>query len=174
MPRRSFLADLPPDLRDALNARLIEKGFADYDGFAEWLNDELAARELELRVSRSAIARHGQAFEEKVEAIRVATQQAQALAEAAGDDEGAMNDALIRLVQTHWFEVLRDMDNPKDMNKVSLAISRLTRASVNQKKWMAEMREKLEKAKENIRQKGRRGGVSDETLAAIEQELNIL
>lgn len=174
MPRRSFLADLPPDLRDALNARLIQKGFADYDGFEEWLNGELEDRGLELRVSRSAVARHGKAFAEKVEAIRLATQQAQALAEAAGDDEGAMNDALIRMVQSRWFEILRDMDNPKDMNKISLAISRLTRASVNQKKWMSEVREKLEKAKENIRKKGRSGGVSDETLAAIEQELNIL
>lgn len=100
MAQRSSLLELPDDLRKQLNARLVAKGFSNYDGFAQWLNNELETRGLELRVSRSAIHRHGQKFEDKLETLRVATEQAKAISEGAEDDEGTMNDALIRLIQT--------------------------------------------------------------------------
>jgi len=148
MPPRSFVLDLPEDLRKDLNGLLVSKGFADYSGLEAWLNQELQVRGLEIRVSRSAIHRHGQQFEEKLETMRMATEQAKAIAEGASDDEGAMNEALIRLVQTKMFEALMDVGSKDDLSKIGVAIARLSRASVTQKKWAEEVKTKLEAKKQ--------------------------
>lgn len=148
MPPRSFVHNLPDDLRQALNARLVADGFADYSGFAEWINGELESRGLEMSVSRSALHRHGQQFEEKLEAMRMATEQAQAIAAGASDDEGAMNEALIRLVQTKMFEALMEVESKGDLGKIGVAIAHLSRASVTQKKWADQVRSKLEAQKQ--------------------------
>lgn len=142
MPPRSSLLQIPDEIRAELNRRLVEQGFSDYDGLVDWLNDHLEAHGLELRISRSALARHGQVFQEKLEAMRIATEQARAIAEASEDDEGQMNEALIRLVQTKTFEVLRDLGEGESLHKIGLMVARLSRASVNQKKWAQEAREK--------------------------------
>lgn len=148
MPPRSFVLDLPDDLRAALNARLVAQGFADYSGFANWINQALEERGLVLRVSRSAIHRHGQQFEEKLEVMRIATEQAKAIAAGASDDAGAMNEALIRLVQTKMFEALMNVEQEEDLGKIGVAIAHLSRASVTQKKWADEVRAKLEAQKQ--------------------------
>lgn len=147
MPRRSSILALPDDLRDALNARLVKTGFRDYAELAEWLNEALDARELELRVSKSALHRHGQQFEEKLDKLRLATEQAKALAEGAEDDEGAMGDALVRLVQEKLFTVLMDME--VDPSKVQLGsllkgVAQLTRSGIATKKFMREARDRTE------------------------------
>ncbi|MDY6979208.1 MAG: DUF3486 family protein [Pseudomonadota bacterium] len=161
MPRRSSLLELPDDLRRDLNARLVSQGFSDYDGLVTWLDAELEKRDLEIRISRSALHRHGRQFEEKLEKLRIATEQARAISEGAEDSEGAMNDALVRLVQTKLFEILVQLDNNEDdpeishssLNKITLAVSRLVRASVKQKEWMMEVREKLESQKQEAAEK---------------------
>ncbi|MEW6646529.1 MAG: DUF3486 family protein [Pseudomonadota bacterium] len=165
------MLELPEELRAELNRRLVASGFSNYDGLHAWLEQELDARGLELRVSRSAIHREGQKFEQSLEALRVATEQARAIAEASEDDEGAMNDALIRMVQTKTFVALRDLEDGAPLDKIGLMVARLTRASVASKKWMTEAREKLEVKKNaamNAAEKvARRAGVSDDDWAAI-------
>jgi len=152
MPRRSTLLQLPQDLRRALNEKLVANGFANYDVLEEWLNAECDSRGLEINVSRSSIHRHGQKFEQKLEKMRLATEQAKAIADGSGDDEGSMNEALIRLVQTKMFDALLDLEDDKQLSKFGLAISRLTRASVASKKWMTEVRTELEAQKQDAAQ----------------------
>jgi len=175
MARRSSILSLPDDLRQALNARLVSSGFADYSALEEWLNGELEARGLELRVSRSAVHRHGQQFEEKLEALRVATEQAKAIAEGAEDDEGSMNDALIRLVQTKTFETLMALEEGQPVHKIGLMVARLVRASVNQKKWASEYREKLEARKaaaaEKVEAITKKSGLTKDVAAQIRAEI---
>lgn len=175
MPPRSFILALPDDLREALNARLVKEGFADYSGFAEWINQALAERGLELRVSRSAIHRHGQQFEEKLEVMRMATEQAKAIAEGASDNEGAMNEALIRLVQTKMFEALMEVEQKGDLGKIGIAIAHLSRASVTQKKWAEEARAKLEAQKQQAAAKveaiTKKRGLTADVAAQIRAEI---
>lgn len=175
MAQRSSLLELPDDLRKQLNARLVAKGFSNYDGFAQWLNNELETRGLELRVSRSAIHRHGQKFEDKLETLRVATEQAKAISEGAEDDEGTMNDALIRLIQTKTFETLRDMEDGQPIHKIGLMVARLVRASVNQKKWSTEYREKLNAKKQEAATKvealTKKSGLSKDVATQIRAEI---
>jgi Protein of unknown function (DUF3486). len=171
MPRRSSLLELPEELRAELNRRLVASGFSNYDGLHAWLEQELDARGLELRVSRSAIHRHGQGFEDRLEALRVATEQAKAISEAAEDDEGAMNEALIRLVQTKTIEVLLASEQDAPLDKIGIMVSRLARASVASKKWKQEMRERVRTAAAEIRETGERSGLSEAAIAEIEAKV---
>jgi hypothetical protein len=141
MVQRSKISKLPPAVKAWLDKSLSENGFADY---------ELLAAELKTRgydISKSAIHRYGQDFEDKLLAIKIATEQARAIAGAVPDDEGAMNNALISLVQQKAFDVLIKMEDGASIKDIGLMVARLSNATVKQKQWNIEMREKLERAK---------------------------
>ncbi len=58
-------------------------------------------------------------------------------------DDGAVNDALVRLTQEKLFTVLVDLEvDPADVDiaKLAKAVAELGKASVAQKRWMAEAR----------------------------------
>ena len=150
MPKRSSILQLPEEVQAELNKRLVKNGFADYQGLADWLDEK------GFQISKSSIHRHGQQFEERLAAIKVATEQAKAITAAVGDEEGAMNEALIRLVQERAFEVLVNLqtDDPEKFAKVfpkmGMMVARLGRAAVTQKKWMAEVKAKTKKAADEV------------------------
>lgn len=183
MPRRSSLLQIPTELRERLNARLVQQGFSDYDGLLDWLHDELETAGLELRISRTALWRHGQKFEERLERLRLATERAKAITEGAEDDEGAMNEALVRLVQYENFELLEAMDEmeldpaerAKVLNKLNMGIARIVRASVASKKWMHDMRDEIARkaaaAAEKVAALTNKGGLSPEVAAQIRAEI---
>jgi len=172
MPRRSSILQLPEDLRRELNARLVSQGFADYDGMESWLAGELVERGLEITVTRSSIHRHGQKFEVKLEKLRVATEQARAIAEGSEDDAGALSEALLRMVQTKTFDVLMDMeDGDKNIHKIGLTVARLARASVNQKKWAAEARKNLKVVADKVQSLGKQGGLTKKVADQIRAEI---
>jgi len=66
----SKISQLPQDLRDELNRRIIGNGFADYDGLEAWLSEQLATRELAVSISRAAIHREGKKLEKIGERVR--------------------------------------------------------------------------------------------------------
>jgi phosphohistidine phosphatase SixA len=172
MPKRSKIAGLPDSIKADLNKRLVRGGFSNYEKLAAWLQEQ------GFEISRSAVHRYGQAFEERLAAIKIATEQAQAIAEAVGDDEGAMNEALIRLVQEKSFDVLVNLqtEDPdaftKIFPKLGVMIAKLSKASVDQKKWMLEARKKaLEEAANTIETAARREGVSKATINKIRREV---
>lgn len=178
MPRRSSLMQVPEEVRSELNSRLVKSGFANYDGLVDWLNDTLENHGLELKISRTALWRHGQKFEEKLEALRMATEQAKAISEGADDDEGAMTDALVRLVQEKVFNVLIDLEvDPAKINLGSLGkmVAQLSRASIAQKKWMHEVRDELEQKKTALAEKVNaltgKGGLTEEVSAKIRAQI---
>ena len=100
MPQRSRVRQLPAEVRQELNQRLIDGGFAGYSALADWLAEHGH------EISRSAVHRYGAALERRIEMLRTATEQAEALVEASGDETGAMADASIRIVQQRFFEAL--------------------------------------------------------------------
>jgi hypothetical protein len=169
MPPRSSISRLPRDIREAFEKKLIAGGFADYDGLAAWLKEQ------GFEISRSAAHRYGKEFEEKLSAIKIATEQARAITEAVGDEEGVMGDALTRLCQERAFNVLVQMEAPDpkkvDVSKMGIMIARLNRAAVTQKKWAREVRDKARQAVKNIEEKGRARGLSPEALTMIKEEI---
>lgn len=172
MPRRSSILQLPEDLRRELNAKIVSQGFADYDGLETWLAVELQQRDMEITVSRSAIHRHGKEFEGKLEKLRVATEQAKAIADGSEDDAGAMSEALLRMVQTKTFDVLMDMEEgDKNIHKVGLTVARLARASVNQKKWASEVRASLKVVADKVHSLSKKGGLTKVVADQIRAEI---
>lgn len=100
MGRRSKVLSPPRDVRTRLDALIIERGFGDYAGLADWLAGEGHP------IGKSALHKYGQGLERRIEQIRLATEQAEALVAAAPDDQGALADASMRLVQERIFEVM--------------------------------------------------------------------
>lgn len=172
MAQRSKIITLPDDIKADLDKRLVEGRFSDYAAMADWLNGQLQEQGLQIEISRSSLHRYGQNFEERLAAITLATEQAKAVAEAAGDDENAMNEALIRLVQTKAFEALTDAETFESLPKMGIMISKLSKASVDQKKWAMEARKKaLEEAADTVEATAKQEGVSPETIQKIRRDV---
>jgi hypothetical protein len=171
MPKRSKITGFPEDIRAALNRRLIEKSFADYDDVTTWLNDQ------GYEISRSAVHRYGQAFEDRLAAIKIATEQARSISEAVKDDDGAMNDALISLVQEKAFDILVNLQTSdpekfaKIFPKLGIMISKVSNAAVEHKKWRAETRAKAKQTAEEVVKVVKAGGMSEATAKEIRSRI---
>lgn len=166
MPPRSKVASLPKGVKAWLDKALAENGFSEYESLAA----ELSAQGFS--ISKSALHRYGQDFESKLSALKVASEQARAVVAAAPDEEGAVNEALMRLVQEHLFKLLMaEGDNKFDLPKIAKAVAELGRASVVQKKWQAEWREKTEAAAARVEKIAKKGGLNAETVNEIRREI---
>lgn len=169
MPRPSSVTLLPDTVRKELGNRLIEQGFGGYDDLTSWLTER------GFEISRSALGRWGADFKSKVETLRVVTEQCRVIVEESPDDEGAVNDALIRLTQQKIFEVLYDL-NVEDIENVDLAklaksIADLGKASVAQKKWQTDMRARAQTAADEVVEMAKVGGLSDDVAAQIRAKI---
>lgn len=165
MPPRSKVAALPAEVKAWLDQALAENNFSDYEALAE----ELTARGY--AISKSALHRYGQNFEERLSALKIASEQARAVVAAAPDEEGAVNEALMRLVQEHLFKLLMTDGDQIDLPKVAKAVAELGKASVVQKKWQAEVRAKAEAAASQVEKIARKGGLDAATVAEIRREI---
>ena len=160
MPQRSKVARLPADVRGELDQRLIAEGFGGYVALSEWL----AARGFS--ISKSALAEHGAQLERRIEALRLATEQAETLIAAAPDDAGAVADASIRLAQERIFEVLiaAEGGDLKELAGAARALAETARAGTAIR---SERRKALAAAAERAGKVARKAGVSPDTAAAI-------
>lgn len=167
MPPRSKVEKLPAAVKAWLDNALIEGNFSGY----ELLEAELKARGFD--IGKSSLHRYGQEFEDKLAAIRIATEQAKAITDAIPDDAGAMNDALIRLVQQKAFDTLVNLEEGASIKDIGLMVARLSNASVKQKQWAADAREKLNARMDAMENEARNGkGTFDlETLRRVREEL---
>ena len=168
MPARSKITLLPEDIRAEFERLLITSGFSDYAGLEAWF------REKGYEISRSAIHRFGQDFEAKCEAIRIATEQAKAIVATVGDDEGNMNEALIRLIQQLSFDVLiknQDADVASLLPKMGVMVAKLSKASVDQKKWLREVRQKAASAADEVVKVAKAGGLSEDKAGEIRKKI---
>lgn len=88
-----------------------------------------------------------------------------------------MSDALISLVQEKAFDVLVNLqtEDPvafaKIFPKMGIMVAKLSKASVDQKRWMAEVKKKAEKAVENIEEKLKSQKLDPEALRVVREEI---
>ena len=165
MPPRSKVAGMPAEIKEWLDRALAENNFSDYELLAE----ELKARGY--AISKSALHRYGQAFETRLSALKMASEQARAVVAAAPDEEGAVNEALMRLVQEHLFKLLMAEEGEFDLPKVASAVAELGRATVTQKKWQAEVRARAEAAAAAVEKIAKKGGLSAESVDQLRREI---
>lgn len=169
MPRRSAVFDLPEDIKRVLDEKLAAGGFKDYAALSAWL------KTMGWQLSKSAIHRYGQGFAEKLSTLKLVTEQAKAVVDTAPDKEGAVNDALVRLVQEKLFDVLMNLDTGKlkqeAISKIARAIADLGKASVMQKQWMAKVQERAALAAAEAVSIAKSGGLSDAAADEIRRKI---
>lgn len=165
MPPRSKVLSLPAEVKEWLDQALIENNFSQYEALSA------ALAERGHRIGKSALHEYGQNFEDRLSALRTASEQAKAMVAAAPDDEGAVNEALMRLVQEQIFNSLMAQDGKVDLAKTAKAVAELGRASVVQKKWQAEVRLKAESAAQAVEKIAKKGGLSADTVAEMRREI---
>lgn len=169
MPKRGKITQLPEKVRAELNMKLLDGGFSDYSALAEWLCEQ------GFEISRSAVHRYGQGFERRLASLKIATEQARTITEAVQDEPGVMGDALTRLVQEKAFQVLIDMEelDPEtvDFAKLATAVAKLNQASIAQKKWLAETREKTAKTADEVVKVAKSEGLSNAKAEEIRRKI---
>ena len=171
MPQRSAVRRLPAGTRQALNRKLIDGGFAGYDDLADWLASQ------GWEISRSAVHRYGQQLEKRIEQVRSATEQAEALMEASGGDGAAsMAGASLLLVQEKMYQALLDADDGDvpTLAKSLRAVAEASRASVSVAAVRKEaLREAAAAAVDAAEKAAEKAGASlpAEALAAIRRDV---
>lgn len=170
MGRRSAILTLPAEVKAWLDGALVEGNFSGYEALAE----ELKTRGCE--ISKSAVHRYGQAFEDRLKALRMVTEQARAVVEHSPDDEDAVNQALVRLTQEKVFSVLMDMEvdvDKIDLSKLTRSIADLSRASITVKRYATEMRAKIaaKLADMETQAQAGKGRLDPETLRRVREEI---
>jgi len=175
MPLRSKVQCLPLEIRQWIDKSLAEGGFSDY----ALLVSELAKHGYQ--ISKSSLKRYGIKLERKLAAIKVGTDAATAIAEAAPDDADLCSAAVMRMVQTELLNVLLELqvvegnDDPAERIKllrgIVKSVTELSRTSINQRKWQLET-EALTKA-ETAKASPMSNGISDDTVKKIRKSLGI-
>mgnify|MGYP001436846283 CR=1 FL=1 len=166
MPPRSKVEQLPTDVKAWLDRALADNNFSEYQA----LSDELKARGFD--ISKSALNRYGQNFEDRLAALKLASEQAKAIVEASPDDEGAVNDSLMRLVQERLFNMLLAEDAKVDLPKAARAIAELGRATIQQKKFAIEQnarKQLIQEQRQKLDELGKSGEVEVEILNKVIQ-----
>lgn len=162
--KRSAVELLPDDIKRELNGLLVSKGFSDYSGLADFLEQK------GWQISRSALHRYGQRFEERLGALRLATEQADAMTKAAPDESGVVSDAVIRMCQERMLTLVMNLPDEEvvdNMPRISRAVADLSRAGVGQKRWMAEVKARAQSVAEDVAKDAKKAGLSDETVSTI-------
>lgn len=173
MAPRSKVHSLPPELKEWLDAELVRRGFGDYVQLAA----DLKARGAD--VSKSALQRYGSPFEQRMAQLKMASEQARALVDAAPDDEDKLGSAVVRMTQEKIFTLLMDLEidaKDVDVNKLFKNAAEIGKASVAHKRFSMEARAaaKEEARREQLAEQqarfdalGQAGEIDQVTLAKV-------
>lgn len=170
MPPLRAVEKLPPEVRSAIDQQIHQRGYGDYDGLMDWIAESLP--QWAEGLSRSAVARHGRGLKERMDRARRAVLMAEDYLKVFPDDGASLNAMLVNESQVQMLEMLEAGIDPDDMPKFIRAMADLTRANISQKKWAAQVRERIEAKLEELSQAeaGPRR-LSPETLETIRREI---
>ncbi len=180
MARQTAIDQLSDEDRKWLDDQLLDNNF---QGYAQ-LADELKQRGYQ--ISKSSVHRHGQKIERRLQAVQDSTQAAIYMAEKMPDDAGALSNSVLNMMQTEFFNALVELQAIDDSNseggidpmgrmlalaKAGKGIAEISKASVNQKKWQLEVREKTQNVADEVEKLSKKGGLSDETANLIRAKI---
>lgn len=173
MPRRSKVTALPKAVKEWLDSQLVARNFAGYEQLVEEANALLEQHGADFRLSRSGVHRYGQEFDRQLAAIKLSTEQARAVAEAAPDEENSLSDALIRVVQQKCFAKLVEMDDSKPVGFGTLAkiAAETGFASTNVKEFRKKVKDKAQAAAVAVESTVRSAGLSQEAVEEIKRRI---
>lgn len=176
MAKQSAIDQLNAEDKQWLDLRFRDQGFCGYEEIAQIL------QERGYNVSKSSVHRYGQKLEQKLAAVQASTQAAMMIADAAPDDADQRSAAVMSLIQTELFNALIALQESNDPNtsaadrielmaKSGKGIASIMQASIGQKKWQLDVRDRVEKAASAVESIAKKGGLSPEAAAAIRKEI---
>ncbi|WP_418648879.1 phage protein Gp27 family protein [Thauera butanivorans] len=182
MAPRPAIETLPPDLRRALDERLVANSFGDYAGLSRWLTEQGYA------ISKSALHRYGQALEGEYDEAMADARALLALTRAAGDLGEAGSEiasGAATILQTDLVRTALEIRREADPAKRTALLAKLTRAqadmgrmTVSVERHRAQIEEAarkqlLEEQRAKLDAMGNKGGVTAETAREIRKVLGI-
>jgi Protein of unknown function (DUF3486) len=163
--QRSSVDLLPEETKAELNKRLVQSAFSGYESLAAWLETQ------GFKISKSSVHRYGSKLEEQMESIAQTTEAAKYLIESIPDDEGSVNEALLRLATDKLFKFFRDTEltEPKDIANLVRSVGDITRGSISSKKYRAEFKEKIAAKFVELEKPSR--NLDSQTLQVIKEQI---
>lgn len=177
MARETAVDQLSAEHLEMLTIRLEDSGFKNYQELTDWLT------ELGYQISKSSVHRFGKKHEQKMQAVSLSTQAAIHMAKRNPDDAGALSSMVVSMIQSEFFSALIRLqsitDDPnidamqrmQELSKLGKGISELSKATVNQKKWQVETREKAQAAADKVEQIANKGGLTGDTVQEIRKAI---
>ena len=167
MARRSRVVGLPKAVKEWLDNALIEGNFYDYELLSSGL------KEKGFDISKSSLHRYGSQFETRMAALKLATEQAEAIAKAVPDDENALSDALLRVVQEKVFSMLMNLeDDPKvGFAKLATIATEIAFASTNVKEFRSKVKEKAKAAAAKVDSLVKNSGLTGDAIEEIRRSI---
>jgi hydrogenase maturation factor HypF (carbamoyltransferase family) len=172
---------LPKDLKNELDRRLADGSFRSSRVLSTWLDKN------GYRISHQALTQYGKKFDRRLDAIRLATEQARLVCAQFKDDDVDMQTALLRLVQTRLFEILTAVNEeteiprrkkkkgveqnvekvaPINITVLARSVSGLLRAETENRKWAEKARAAVAMATKKL-DEARDKGLSKNAAAQI-------
>jgi hypothetical protein len=161
MAKRSAIkTEVPREIQDEFNARLVAGGFADYAGLTVWLNERLRDEGLSVRISKTSAFRYGAEFQEQFERDMAEQRQLYQIAKTSladnQDPEGIVREATIRTLQTRLLRLsiaLRDAEEAGDdphllaetSSKIAKAVADLGRTDILSQKYRRDVEAQIRK-----------------------------
>src|SRR5262249_11760005 len=99
-PRSKLVTILPPEIRREVERRMLEQGFRDYKGLAQWVHEQ------GYKISDDSLWRYGKAFQQQLAESELAGRQVRALAEMTREDAGQLSHALTHVSAQKIFSAL--------------------------------------------------------------------
>ena len=190
MARKSSVTRLPAEIKSYIEA-MLATGAQTLDELIADLQARYPAEASAGKLpSRSAIGRYGQKLDRRLAAIRASTEAAKLIHEHTGDEYASLSGSVVKLVQSELFDALMSLQDAEDpdvdpgdritlLSKAAKNIATLSRSDVHLKKFQAETDDRvrarlLAEQREKLAAMPNKGGVTDETKAAIREALGIV
>ncbi len=181
MPPVSKIAQLPEDVRAWLHKTLVERAFGDIVGVTEELQALLRESGCDVSVGKSAVGLESQRIKRAQEAIKASTEAAKIIAETARDDGDNRGEALMALISTDMFNCLmkareaESEDDPMErlaiMGEAAKAATRLSVASVSQRKWKRDVETAAKQAADAVAKIAKTGGLQKAQVDEIRSQI---
>lgn len=175
MPPPSKIDLLPEDVRRELDERIVAAGFGSYVALSEWLAERGFA------IGKSTVGAYGKDLERHIARVRASTQAAIALEESTRDDTDARSNAIYAQLQSGIFDALTALDEAEEepdatkklvlYTKAGKDFAAIGRGNLARQRYAAEVRAKLDAAREDVRRIAATAGVPDDVQAAIDARL---
>ena len=177
--RAGKIRRLPEELKIELDRRLEAGTFRSFRILSEWFAEK------GYEISHTALSKYRLKFDRRLESIRLASEQARIVCEQFKDDDVNMQGALLRLVQTHLFQMLRDVKDeeirttggtatekiaPINITALARSVSGLVRADAENRKLAERTRVAVAEAAKKVdeaREKGLSVDAANQIRAAL-------